>query len=78
MNTSVIKDIAIRAAKTFIQAFLSSVSVDALLGVTDFDTLKRVGVSMLIAGTAAGICALWNAGLKILNTHNGEGDVHEN
>ena len=78
MNKSVIKDIAIRAAKTFIQAFLSSVSVDAFLGVTDFDTLKRVGVSMLIAGTAAGICALWNAGLKILNTHNGEVDVHEN
>ena len=78
MNKSVIKDIAIRAAKTFIQAFLSSVSVDALLGVTDFDTLKRVGVSMLIAGTAAGICALWNAGLKILNAHNGEVDVHEN
>lgn len=78
MNKSVIKDIAIRAAKTFIQAFLSSVSVDALLGITDFDTLKRVGISMLIAGTAAGICALWNAGLKILNAHNGEVDAHEN
>lgn len=63
-----IKDIAVRAVKTFAQAFLSAVSVDALLGVTDLNTLKKIGLSMLIAGTAAGISALWNASLAALNS----------
>lgn len=55
-----IKDILARAGKTFIQAFISSVSIDALLGITDLDALKRIGLSMLIAGVAAGISAIWN------------------
>lgn len=60
MNKEKIKDILIRALKTFVQAFLSAVSVDALLGVTDADTLKKVLISILIAATAAGISAVWN------------------
>ena len=68
MNRQIIKDIIIRALKTFVQAFLSAISVDALLGVTDFDTLKRIGISMLIAGTAAGISAVWNTALEAANT----------
>lgn len=68
MNKQIIKDIIIRAAKTFVQAFLSAISVDALLGVTDFDALKRIGLSMLIAGSAAGICAVWNAALKAIES----------
>ncbi len=67
MNRQIIKDIIIRALKTFVQAFLSAISVDALLGVTDFDTLKRIGISMLIAGTAAGISAVWNTALEAAN-----------
>ncbi len=67
MDKIIIKDIAVRALKTFVQAFLSAVSVDALLGVTDFDTFKRIGISMLIAGTAAGISAVWNAALEAAN-----------
>ena len=65
MNKQVIKDIAIRALKTFVQAFLSAISVDALLGVTDFDAFKKIGLSMLIAGTAAGISAVWNSIVKL-------------
>ena len=60
MNKEKIKDILIRALKTFVQAFLSAVSVDALLGVTDADTLKKVLISILIAATAAGCSAVWN------------------
>ena len=71
MNKQIIKDIVIRALKTFVQAFLSAISVDALLGVTDFDTLKRIGISMLIAGTAAGISAVWNTALEALNITSG-------
>lgn len=64
-----IKDIAIRALKTFIQAFLSAISVDALLGVTDFDTLKKVLIGILIAAAAAGISAVWNMAQDMLNTY---------
>ena len=55
-----IKDILARAGKTFAQAFVSAISVDSIFGVTDLDALKRIGLSMLIAGVAAGISAIWN------------------
>jgi hypothetical protein len=55
-----IKDILARAGKTFAQAFISAISVDSIFGVTDLNTLKRIGLSMLIAGVAAGISAIWN------------------
>ncbi|MBR4858804.1 MAG: hypothetical protein IKU08_06415 [Clostridia bacterium] len=71
MNKTVIKDIIIRALKTFVQAFLSAVSVDALLGVTDFDAFKRIGISILIAGTAAGISAVWNTMIEVPNITSG-------
>lgn len=54
------KDIIVRAAKTFIQAFVASISVDSLIAATDKDTFLRVGISMLIAGIAAGVSAVWN------------------
>ena len=55
-----VKDILARAGKTFAQAFVSAISVDSIFGVTDLDTLKRIGLSMLVAGVAAGISAIWN------------------
>ena len=55
-----IKDILARAGKTFAQAFISAISIESILGVTDLDVLKRIGLSMLIAGVAAGISAVWN------------------
>lgn len=59
-------DILERSGKTFLQAFMSAISVDVLLGVTDFDALKKVGLSMLVAALAAGISAVWNAAAKSL------------
>lgn len=73
MNKEMIKDIAVRAAKTFVQAFLSAISVDALLGVTDLDALKRIALPMLIAGTAAGLSAVWNTATKAINAKGGAG-----
>lgn len=67
MTKEKIKDIVIRALKTFVQAFLSALSVDAVIGITDFDVLKKVLVSVLIAATAAGISAVWNMALDALN-----------
>lgn len=69
INKDKLKDIAIRALKTFIQAFLSAISVDALFGVTDLDTFKKVLVSVLIAATAAGISAVWNMVQNMLSTY---------
>lgn len=69
MTKEKIKDILIRALKTFVQAFLSALSVDALIGITDFDVLKKVLISILIAATAAGISAVWNMALDAINTH---------
>jgi len=69
INKEKVKDIAIRALKTFIQAFLSAISVDALFGVTDFDNLKKVLISILIAATAAGISAVWNMAQDMLRTY---------
>ena len=69
MTKEKIKDIVIRALKTFVQAFLSAISVDALIGITDFDVLKKVLISILIAATAAGISAVWNMALDALNKH---------
>lgn len=62
----IIIDISERAGKTFMQAFLSAISVDVLLGVTDFDAFKKVGLSMLVAALAAGISAVWNGVVKSL------------
>ena len=57
-----VKDIISRVAKTFIQTFISSISFDAILGITsDFDTFKRMLISMLISAGAAGVCAVWNS-----------------
>ncbi len=67
----IIADVAERALKTFLQAFMSSISVDVLLGVTDFDAFKKVGISMLVAALAAGISAVWNGTVKTL-TQGGE------
>ena len=69
MTKEKIKDILTRALKTFMQAFLSALSVDVLIGVTDFATLKKLALSVLIGAVAAGICAVWNTVLDAVNLH---------
>lgn len=53
-----IKDIAVRAGKTFIQAFIASLAVATQ---TDFSNYKAV----LIAAVSAGVSAVWNSLLAI-------------
>lgn len=53
MSKEVLKDIAVRAGKTFIQAFIAALAV---ANVSDFNSLKA-GV---IAAAAAGVSAVWN------------------
>lgn len=47
------KDILVRAAKTFVQAFIATLAV---ANMTDNDSIKAA----LVAGVAAGVSAVWN------------------
>lgn len=53
-----VKDIAVRASKTFLQAFIASLAVATQ---TDFSNYKAV----LIAAVAAGVSAAWNSLLAV-------------
>lgn len=54
------KDIIERAFKTFIQAFLGSITINSFMLVKDIDGFKAVLCSTLIAGVSAGASAVWN------------------
>lgn len=50
------KDIAIRATRTFIQAFLATLSVQ-VVSIKDWQTARPV----LVGAIAAGVSAIWNS-----------------
>lgn len=54
------KDVGKRAAKTFAQAFIATASIEQMAGITDAESAKTIIWSMLVAGTSAGISAVWN------------------
>lgn len=54
------KDVGKRAAKTFAQAFVATVSIEQFAAITDAESAKVIIRSMLIAGVSAGISAVWN------------------
>lgn len=62
-----IKDILIRASKTFVQAFISYLSIDAFFGVTDYTALKKIALSLLVGALAAGVSAVWNTLIEWIN-----------
>ncbi len=77
MKKNAVKDILIRAAKTFVQAFISYLSIDAFFGVTDLTTLKKLALSLLVGALAAGVSAVWNSLIEWLTIRIGnieEGD----
>lgn len=49
-----LKDIAVRAGKTFLQAFIAALSVPSF---TDYNTVKAA----ILAAIAAGVSASWNS-----------------
>lgn len=67
LNKEKLKDVLVRAGKTFAQAFFSSIVVENFLVVKDAETLKVVLASTLIAGAAAGISAVWNMIVNLIN-----------
>ena len=64
------KDVLERALKTFIQAFLGSITINSFMLVKDIDGFKAVLCSTLIAGVSAGASAGWN---MLINNYNEEG-----
>jgi hypothetical protein len=56
------KDIAIRALKTFVQAFLATLAL-GVSGVVNGTTLK----ALLIASASAGVSAVWNTVIAVKN-----------
>lgn len=63
------KDVLERALKTFIQAFLGSITINSFMLVQDFDGFKAVLCSTLVAGVSAGVSAVWN---MLINNYNEE------
>ena len=61
------KDIGRRAAKTFAQAFIGTVSTVSFVGVKDLDTFKAVAISTAVAGISAGVSAVWNMAREYIN-----------
>ena len=71
------KDIAIRALKTFLQAFIPvMIAAFEVADLTDWDNLKTIGYSALISAFAAGISAVWNLVLGVMKEKEAADDVH--
>lgn len=70
------KDIAVRAAKTFVQAFFGVLipEIVTLLngGFTDLPTFWKAASPFIAAALAAGISAVWNGARVILQEEKKE------
>ena len=61
------RDLITRALKTFIQAFLSSFTIDSVFDISNADMLKRFLLSTGISALAAGISATWNFIMELVS-----------
>lgn len=62
-----IKDITIRAGKTFIQAFLGTlITMLSAIEITNIDLLKTTIISALVGALSAGLCAVMNLFITLL------------
>lgn len=74
-------DWAVRAIKTFVQAFLG-VLIPAVIAVldggfpVDWGTAKVTLISALMAAIAAGISAVWNIAIEVHNDLKSAGGGH--
>lgn len=56
------RDVGKRAGKTFVQAFVASISVSAeqIVAIRDIESAKVIFGPIIIGGIAAGVSAVWN------------------
>ena len=66
------RDLLIRAVKTFIQTFVSYLTIDGLFGISDKVEMQRWALTTGLSALAAGISAVWNLVLDIVSTKAGE------
>ncbi len=66
------KDVAMRAAKTFVQAFIATASLDQLAGITDAESAKRILTAVFIPAAAAGVSAVWNMAAEFFKNREKE------
>lgn len=60
IQSNKVKDVVVRSAKTFVQAFLATLSVQ-VVSIDSWDAIKPV----IVASVAAGVSAVWNTALEI-------------
>lgn len=73
------KDILERAAKTFVEAFVSAIIANLALftdSLGDYGKLKAVAISVGVGAIASGISAAWNA-IQQYFTVKGEGGTKD-
>jgi len=66
------RDLAIRAVKTFIQTFVSYLTIDGLFAISDRVEMQRWALTTGVSALAAGISAVWNLVLDIVSDKAGE------
>ena len=67
VKNSDFRDIAIRAIKTFVEAFISYITIDGVFEITDATGFKKFLLTTGVSALAAGISAVWNLGMEIVS-----------
>lgn len=60
MKKEKVKKVLEKVGKTFVEGFVSYLSIDLFAGITDFSVIKKLLLSVLLGAVAAGISAVWN------------------
>ena len=66
------KDLTLRAVKTFIQTFISYLTIDGLFGISDKVEMQRWLLTTGLSALAAAISAVWNLILGVISDKAGE------
>ena len=66
------KDLAIRAFKTFVQTFISYLTIDGIFAISDKVGLQRWLLTTGLSALAGAISAVWNLLLGIISDKAGE------
>ncbi len=61
------RDLAVRALKTFVQAFLSALTLDGIFDLSDGSALRRALLTAALPAFAAACSAVWNLVLGALD-----------
>lgn len=66
------KDLSIRALKTFVQTFVSYLTIDGVFGISDKVGFQRWLLTTGLSALAGAISAVWNLILEVVSDKAGE------